>query len=96
MNNPRDQAPAATISVSSAPADAAAPPRAPAGAASTTSRDAGNSDSLDTRGTFLLRTGTPIVDNSRVFAAQIQHGLNSPYDDRLLPDPGHKSDGDRH
>jgi len=37
--------------------------------------DAGNSDSLDTRGTFLLRTGTPIVDNSRVFAAQIQHGL---------------------
>jgi outer membrane receptor for ferrienterochelin and colicins len=38
--------------------------------------DAGNSDSLDTRGTFLLRTGTPIVDNSRVFAAQIQHGLS--------------------
>ena len=37
--------------------------------------DAGNSDSLDTRGTFLLRTGTPIVDNSRVFAAQVQHGL---------------------
>src|SRR5215831_2810909 len=37
--------------------------------------DAGNRDSLDTRGTFLLRTGTPIVDNSRVFAAQIQHGL---------------------
>jgi len=37
--------------------------------------DAGNTDSLDTHGTFLLRTGTPIVDNSRVFAAQLQHGL---------------------
>ena len=38
--------------------------------------DAGNEDSLDTRGTFLLRNGTPIVDNSRVFAAQIQHGMD--------------------
>jgi outer membrane receptor for ferrienterochelin and colicins len=37
--------------------------------------DAGNKDSLDTHGTFLLRTGTPIVDNSRVFAAQLQHGV---------------------
>jgi len=38
--------------------------------------DAGNKDSLDTHGTFLLRTGTPIVDNSRVYAAQIQHGVD--------------------
>ena len=38
--------------------------------------DAGNKDSLDTEGTFLLRTGTPIVDNSKVYAAQIQHGMD--------------------
>ena len=38
--------------------------------------DAGNKDSTDTKGTFLLRTGTPIVDNSRVIAAQIQHGVD--------------------
>lgn len=38
--------------------------------------DAGNKDSLDTRGTFLLRTGTPIVDQSSVFSAQIQQGLD--------------------
>lgn len=38
--------------------------------------DAGNKDSLDTDGTFLLRTGTPIVDNSKVYAAQIQHGMD--------------------
>jgi iron complex outermembrane receptor protein len=38
--------------------------------------DAGNKDSLDTKGTFLLRTGTPIVDNSRVYAAQIQHAAD--------------------
>lgn len=38
--------------------------------------DAGNEDSVDTRGTFLLRTGTPIVDRSRVFAGQLQHGLD--------------------
>lgn len=38
--------------------------------------DAGNKDSLDTRGTFLLRTGTPIVDQSRVAAAQLQHGFD--------------------
>ena len=37
--------------------------------------DAGNSDSLDTSGTFLLRSGQPIVDQSRVFAAQLQHGF---------------------
>ncbi|MBK6488872.1 MAG: TonB-dependent receptor [Gemmatimonadetes bacterium] len=37
--------------------------------------DAGNEDSLSTTGTFLLRSGQPIVDKSRVFAAQLQHGL---------------------
>lgn len=37
--------------------------------------DAGNRDSLDTRGTFLLRSGQPIVDQSRVYSAQVQHGL---------------------
>jgi outer membrane receptor for ferrienterochelin and colicins len=36
--------------------------------------NAGNEDSLDTDGTFLLRSGQPIVDQSRVFAAQLQHG----------------------
>ncbi|MEW5915245.1 MAG: TonB-dependent receptor [Gemmatimonadota bacterium] len=35
--------------------------------------DAGNADSLDLEGTFLLRSGQPIVDKSRVFAAQLQH-----------------------
>jgi outer membrane receptor for ferrienterochelin and colicins len=35
--------------------------------------DAGNEDSLDLSGTFLLRSGQPIVDKSRVFAAQLQH-----------------------
>jgi outer membrane receptor for ferrienterochelin and colicins len=38
--------------------------------------DAGNRDSLDTRGTYLLRTGAPIVDQSRVWSAQLQHGVN--------------------
>jgi outer membrane receptor for ferrienterochelin and colicins len=37
--------------------------------------DAGNSDSLSTDGTFLLRSGQPIVDQSRVFAGQLQHGF---------------------
>ena len=37
--------------------------------------NAGNDDSLSTDGTFLLRSGQPIVDKSSVFAAQIQHGL---------------------
>ncbi len=37
--------------------------------------DAGNDDSLSTDGTFLLRSGQPIVDQSRVFAAQLQHGI---------------------
>ena len=38
--------------------------------------NAGNDDSLSTTGTFLLRSGQPIVDQSRVFAAQLQHGLS--------------------
>ena len=38
--------------------------------------NAGNDDSLSTAGTFLLRSGQPIVDKSRVFAAQLQHGLS--------------------
>jgi outer membrane receptor for ferrienterochelin and colicins len=38
--------------------------------------NSGNDDSLDVRGTFLLRSGQPIVDQSRVFAAQLQHGIN--------------------
>lgn len=38
--------------------------------------DAGNDDANDTRGTYLLRTGQPIVDQSRVFAAQAQHGFD--------------------
>ena len=37
--------------------------------------NAGNDDSLSTSGTFLLRSGQPIVDKSRVFAAQLQHGF---------------------
>jgi iron complex outermembrane receptor protein len=38
--------------------------------------DAGNEDSLDASGTFLLRSGQPIVDKSRVFVGQLQHGRN--------------------
>ncbi len=38
--------------------------------------NAGNSDSLSTDGTFLLRSGQPIVDKSSVFAAQLQHGIS--------------------
>ena len=37
--------------------------------------DAGNADSLSNTGTFLLRSGQPIVDQSRVFAGQLQHGF---------------------
>ena len=37
--------------------------------------NAGNADSLDSRGTFLLRSGQPIVDKSWVAVAQVQHGL---------------------
>jgi iron complex outermembrane receptor protein len=36
--------------------------------------DAGNADTLSSTGTFLLRTGSPIVDLSRVVAGQLQHG----------------------
>jgi iron complex outermembrane receptor protein len=38
--------------------------------------DAGNEDSLSTDGTYLLRSGQPIVDQSRMWAAQVQHGLS--------------------
>jgi len=38
--------------------------------------DAGNSDSLSTDGTYLLRSGQAIVDQSRVFAAQLQHATD--------------------
>jgi outer membrane receptor for ferrienterochelin and colicins len=38
--------------------------------------NSGNKDSLDASGTFLLRTGTPIVDNSRVLTAQLQHAID--------------------
>ncbi len=38
--------------------------------------DAGSADSLDRNGTYLLRTGNPIVDNSRVLTGQIQHALD--------------------
>ena len=37
--------------------------------------NAGNEDSLDLSGTFLLRSGQPIVDQSRSWAAQVQHGM---------------------
>ncbi|HSA56473.1 MAG TPA: TonB-dependent receptor [Gemmatimonadaceae bacterium] len=37
--------------------------------------DAGNDDSLSLDGTYLLRSGQPIVDQSRVFAVQAQHGF---------------------
>ena len=35
--------------------------------------DAGNKDATDTQGTFLLRSGQPIVDQSRVTAGSVQH-----------------------
>ncbi len=38
--------------------------------------DAGNTDASDTRGTYLLRSGQPIVDQSRVYVGQVQHGFN--------------------
>jgi len=46
--------------------------------------DSGNEDSLDTRGTFLLRTGAPIVDRSNLFAAQFQHSFESGRGFRLI------------
>lgn len=39
--------------------------------------NAGNRDSLDTRGTFLLRSGQPIVDLSRVAVGQVQHAFDA-------------------
>jgi len=38
--------------------------------------DAGNKDANDTEGTFLFRDGNRIVDQSRVWAAQLQHGFD--------------------
>lgn len=38
--------------------------------------DAGNADGNDLNGTFLLRTGQPIVDQSRLGALQFQHGFD--------------------
>lgn len=38
--------------------------------------DAGNDTSTSTKGTYLLRSGQPIVDQSRVAAAQLQHGFD--------------------
>ncbi len=38
--------------------------------------NAGNEDSLDLDGTYLLRSGQPIVDHSRSLAAQLQHGMS--------------------
>jgi outer membrane receptor for ferrienterochelin and colicins len=38
--------------------------------------DAGNEDANDLSGTYLLRSGQPIVDQSRSLAAQLQHGLS--------------------
>jgi len=39
--------------------------------------NAGNENSGDSRGTFLLRNGQPIVDQSRVYTGQIQHGFSA-------------------
>jgi outer membrane receptor for ferrienterochelin and colicins len=38
--------------------------------------DAGNDDPTSLRGTYLLRTGQPIVDQSRVYVGQVQHGFD--------------------
>jgi iron complex outermembrane receptor protein len=38
--------------------------------------NAGNADSLDGGGTFLLRSGQPIVDQSRVSVGQVQHAFD--------------------
>jgi outer membrane receptor for ferrienterochelin and colicins len=40
------------------------------------SSNAGNDNAQDGSGTFLLRSGQPIVDKSRVAAGQIQHGFD--------------------
>jgi outer membrane receptor for ferrienterochelin and colicins len=44
--------------------------------------NAGNENALDSRGTFLLRNGQPIVDQSRVFTGQVQHGFSMGKDAR--------------
>ncbi|MGI8618133.1 MAG: TonB-dependent receptor domain-containing protein [Gemmatimonadaceae bacterium] len=46
--------------------------------------DSGNEDSLDTRGTYLLRTGAPIVDRSNLFASQFQHSFETGRGFRLI------------
>ncbi len=38
--------------------------------------NSGNENKVDSRGTFLLRNGQPIVDKSRVYTGQIQHGFS--------------------
>ena len=38
--------------------------------------DAGNDVGTSDKGTYLLRTGQPIVDQSRVMALQVQHGVD--------------------
>lgn len=38
--------------------------------------DAGNEDSTDLGGTYILRTGQPIVDRSRTLGAQLQHSTD--------------------
>jgi iron complex outermembrane receptor protein len=40
------------------------------------SSDAGNDNAQDASGTYLLRSGQPIVDKSRVAAGQLQHGFD--------------------
>ncbi|AMW05065.1 TonB-dependent receptor [Gemmatimonas phototrophica] len=40
------------------------------------SSNAGNDDAQDASGTYLLRSGQPIVDKSRVAAGQVQHGFD--------------------
>ncbi|MBY0489767.1 MAG: TonB-dependent receptor [Gemmatimonadaceae bacterium] len=40
------------------------------------SSDAGNASATDDKGTYLLRSGQPIVDQSRVAAGQLQHGFD--------------------
>lgn len=40
------------------------------------SSDAGNDNASSDNGTYLLRSGQPIVDQSRVASAQIQHGFD--------------------
>lgn len=40
------------------------------------SSDAGSANAQDGSGTFLLRSGQPIVDQSRVAAGQLQHGFD--------------------